>query len=274
MGRADFLSGRTRVVAILGDPIAQVKSPAGVTNAMFERGRDCVIVPIHVTAGHVAAFIAGASPVMNLDGLIATVPHKFAAYQACATTTPRARLLEAANVLRRNPDGTWHGDMVDGVGFVAAARAAGMRPEGARALLAGAGGAGSAIALALLEAGVESLAIHDADTVRREALIARLAALHPGRVHAGSADPTGIQVVVNATPAGMRAGDPLPFDASRLEAGAFVGDVITVPEVTPLLAAARARGCATVTGVGMFGAVLLEMVEFLLETGPLAQADA
>ena len=54
------------------------------------------------------------------------------------------------------------------------------------------------------------------------------------------------------TPLGMAAGDPLPIDISRLAAAVFVGDVVTVPEMTPLLMAAREKGCAIQTGVGMF----------------------
>ncbi len=265
------LTGATRVIAIFGDPIAQVKSPAGVTRALNQRGRDCVVIPAHVAPQDLDTFLRGATAARNFDGLIATVPHKFAAHAACASATDRANLLGAVNVMRRNPDGSWHGDMVDGLGFVAAMREAGGAPEGRRALLAGAGGAGSAIALALLDAGVASLAIHDGDAGRRDALVDRLQTRHAGRVRAGDADPAGCDIVVNATPAGMRTGDPLPVDAARLSRAMFVGDVITVPEITPLLAAARAAGCATQTGVGMFNAVSRLMVDFLLEAGPLAQ---
>ena len=264
------LSGATRVIAIFGDPIAQVKSPAGVTRALNQLGRNCVVIPAHVAPQELDAFLRGASAARNFDGLIATVPHKFAAHAACASATERAHTLGAVNVMRRNPDRTWHGDMVDGLGFVAAMREAGGAPEGKRALLAGAGGAGSAIALALLDAGVDNLAIHDGDAGRRDALIGRLRSRHAGRVVAGSANPDGCDIVVNASPAGMRADDPLPVDAARLARGMFVGDVITVPEITPLLAAARAAGCATQTGVGMFNAVSRLMVDFLLEAGPLS----
>lgn len=264
------LSGETRLVAIIGDPIAQVKSPAGVTAAMVERGRNAICVPIHVAPADVDAFVRGASLAKNLDGIIVTVPHKFAASAHCATATERARFLGAVNTLRRNADGTWHGDQVDGEGFVRGIRAAGCVTEGRRALMAGAGGAGSAIALAVLEAGVADLAIHDGDLARRDALIYRLRARHGATVRVGSADPTGCTLIVNATPAGMRAGDPLPFDADKLDAAMFVADVITKPAVTPLIEAARRKGCGTQVGAGMFAAVSTLMVEFLLAAGPPA----
>jgi shikimate dehydrogenase len=270
MNIAQTLNGATRVIGIIGDPIAQVKSPAGVTQSLINRSRNAVVVPWHVRSEHLAAFVQGASLARNLDGLIVTVPHKFDVYALCATATERAHFLGAVNILRRNADGSWHGDQADGEGFVQSIRHAGCQPEGQRALLAGAGGAGSAIALALLEAGVAELALHDDDVQRRDALLARLGQRYGGRVRAGSPDTRGFGVVVNATPAGMRASDPLPLDAAGLSPQAFVGDVITVPAVTPLIAAARERGCGTQIGTGMFAAVCELMVDFLLADGPLA----
>jgi len=270
MNIADVLDGATRLVAIIGDPIAQVKSPSGVTLSLIDRGCNAVVVPVHVTSADLTQFVNGASLARNLDGIIVTVPHKFDVYHLCATATPRAHFLRAVNLLRRNDDGGWHGDHADGVGFVEGIRKAGCRTEGRRALLVGAGGAGSAIALALLEAGVVELAIHDGDASRRDALIGRLRERHGHRVVVGNADPRGFAIVVNATPSGMRDGDPLPVDVNQLSADAFVGEVITVPAVTPLLAAARARGCGTQTGTGMFEAVCEHIVDFLLAAGPLA----
>jgi shikimate 5-dehydrogenase len=158
--------------------------------------------------------------------------------------------------------------MLDGVAMVGAIRAAGFEPAGKRALLVGAGGAGSAIALALLEVGVSFLALHDADVARRDRLLRDLAArggtTAPG---VGSPDPSGFDLVVNATPAGMRPGDPLPVLADRLDGSTFVADVVTAPEVTPLLEVARARGCGIQTGVGMFRAQQDLIADFLLGGG-------
>jgi shikimate dehydrogenase len=267
-----MLNGATRVVAIIGDPIAQVKAPAGVTQALQARGRNAIVVPIQVTSADVDAFIRGASLAGNFDGIIVTVPHKFAAYRHCATATDRAHLLGAVNTLRRNADGRWHGDQLDGAGFVEGIRAAGCNPRQQRALLAGAGGAGSAIALALLEAGVATLAVHDDDPTRRDALVERLGSRYGHAVRTGSANPAGYTLIVNATPAGMRAGDPFPIDVARLTADMFVGDVITAPAITPLIEAARRLGCKTQVGGGMFVAVSELVVDFLLAAGALRDA--
>lgn len=258
------LNGSTRVHFIVGDPIAQVKSPSGVTEAFEARGHNALCVPAHVAPDDLLVWLAGTSRARNVDGIIVTVPHKFAVFDLCATTSDRARFLKTVNTMRRNADGTWHGDMFDGMGFVSAMQAHGTQPAGKRALLVGAGGAGSAIAHALVVAGVSLLAIHDEDIARRDTLVTRLDGLQGVPVQAGSADPRGFDIVLNATPIGMKDGDPIPVDVSGLAPHMHVGCVITVPAETKLIAAARAQGCVTQTGADMFGQVRDLMVDFLL----------
>jgi shikimate dehydrogenase len=261
----DRYSGATRVIFIVGDPIAQVQSPLGVTQALRQRDADVIVVPAQVKSPDLAAFFALAERMPNVDGIIVTVPHKFDAAALCAHVTPRARSIGASNVVRRAADGRWEGDMCDGEGYVAGLRKAGCEPRGRRALLVGAGGAGSAIAHALVDAGVAALALHEADRGRREALAAKLRAYGPLVPGLGSADPSGFDLAINATPMGMKAGDPLPIDVARLSKDCFVGDVVTVPSVPPLIEAARARGCGTMTGAGMFEAVRDRLVDFYLQ---------
>ncbi|WP_027523728.1 shikimate dehydrogenase [Bradyrhizobium sp. Ec3.3] len=258
------LSGATRLYVIVGDPIAQVRSPAGLTAAFAARGHDGILVPVQVAPADLSGFLAVATRLKNLDGIVATIPHKFACYQACASATDRAHFLRTVNLMRRRADGGWHGDMVDGLGFVGAARAKGIDPEGMRSLLVGAGGAGSAIALALVEAGVREIAVHDASAERRDVLIEQLNRLGKGRALAGSVDPTGFDFVANATPAGMGEGDPLPVDVARLAPSTYCGCVITKPEVSPFIAAARKVGCVTATGTDMYQQHQSIMVDFLL----------
>lgn len=133
-----------------------------------------------------------------------------------------------------------------------------------RGLLVGAGGAGSAIAIALLEAGVSELVVHDADGSRAAALLGLLAGSGGGRVIAGAPDPAGCDLVFNATPMGMAAGDPLPVDAALLTSSMFVGDVIAGHGVTPFIRAAQAAGCKTADGGQMVEAVQDLMADFML----------
>jgi shikimate dehydrogenase len=257
-------SGATRLFVIIGDPIAQVRAPAGVSEAFVARGHDAILVPVQLAPADVSDFMSLASRLKNLDGIVATIPHKFACYQACASATARGHFLRAVNLIRRNRDGTWHGDMTDGLGFVGAARAKGIDPKGMRALLVGAGGAGSAIALALVEAGVSEIAIHDGVADRRDHLIAELNGLGKGRARIGSGDPAGYDFVANATPAGMKEGDPLPVDVAKLSASTYCGCVITKPEVSPFIEAARRTGCVTATGTDMYRQQEDIMLDFLL----------
>lgn len=241
-------SGATRLFPIIGDPIKYVEAPVRLTRTFGERDHDGICVPMQVPAGDLDAVMVGLTASRNVDGILVTMPHKFTAFAYCATSSERAKLLGVVSVIRRNPDGTWHGDMLDGLAFVKAQKDHGAQPEGARVLLVGAGGAGSAIASALLEAGVGELIIHDADELRVARLLELVKDFGKGRVSAGPPDPTGCDLVCNATPLGMEDGDPLPVDPALLTSSMFVGDVVAGHGVTPFLGAAQAAGCRTANG--------------------------
>ena len=157
------LNGATRIHVTIGDPIAQVKSPAGITQGFAARGHDAMMIPLQVKPADVEDFFRLAKKLPTLDGIVITVPHKPFAFRHCDTTTERARVLEVCNVMRRETDGRWTGDMTDGGGFIAALKRNSFDPKGKRALQIGAGGAGSAIALALTMEGA-SVTLCDLDT--------------------------------------------------------------------------------------------------------------
>lgn len=258
------LNGETRLFPIIGDPIIYVQSPARLTSGFAARGHSGICVPMQVPEGELERVMHGLTRIRNIDGLLVTMPHKFTAYTYCATRSERSRLLNVVSVMRRNADSSWHGDMLDGIAFVQAQKDQGAQPEGARVLLLGAGGAGSAIAIALLESGVRELIIHDTNAARIAELIALVADVGCGRVTAGPPDPTGCDMVCNATPLGMAEGDPLPVAADLLTPSMFVGDVIAGHGETPLLAAARAAGCKTANGDQMVEAAQEMMLDFML----------
>jgi shikimate dehydrogenase len=258
------LSGATRLFPIIGDPVKYVESPVRLTRTFAERGHNGMCVPMQVPAGDLDVVMAGLTATANVDGILVTMPHKFTAFPCCATSSGRARMLGVVSVIRRNPDGTWHGDMLDGLAFVKAQTDHGAHLEGARALLVGAGGAGSAIAIELLAAAVSVLVIHDADESRVTALLDLLADVGDGRVIAGPPDPAGCDLVFNATPMGMEDGDPLPVDAALLTPSMFVGDVIAGHGVTTFIKAAQAVGCKTANGGHMVEAVQDLMADFML----------
>jgi len=261
----EALNGETLLVPILGDPIAQVKSPAGVTQALEALGHNAVCVPMHVAPTDIAACFAALRSVRNVAGIIVTIPHKLAAFEACDEVTPRSAFLGSVNMMIRTADGRLVGDMSDGIGHVAAACARGCVYEGRRALLIGAGGAGTAIAHAAASAGLATLSIFDADAARATEVAGRLAdaGFKARAVSAADVVTERYDIVMNATPLGMRPADPLPYARERLAAGMFVSDVITKPDPSPLIVAARAAGCGTSTGVEMFGEVRDLIIAYL-----------
>ncbi|TKT75866.1 shikimate dehydrogenase [Aquamicrobium sp. LC103] len=255
-----MIKGSTRIVAIIGSPVAQVKSPENFNAAFAQSGTDVAMIAMDLAPEGVSDFLSMARRWKNLDGFVVTIPHKQAVAAGVDVITPRAALLGAANVVRREADGTLTGDMVDGLGFVEAARRNGFEPAGKRALVIGGGGAGSAIAHALCETGVASLALSDIDTARAERLAGLLHTEFPAtEISTQSGDLDALDLVANATPLGMKQGDPLPLAGealAELKASALVADVVTSPEVTPFLAAAQARGLSIQTGPQMAKAQL------------------
>lgn len=267
------LDGATRIFPIVGDPVAQVKSPGLLSDILARRGVNGAVIPAHVAPADFALCMDGMKRTQNIDGVIFTVPHKFAALEQCDAVSERARFAGSVNVMRKLPDGRWFGDNTDGMGFVRGVAAKGFDMTARRALLVGCGGAGSAIAYEILASGAASLAIHDADGERRDRVIGRLDERFPGRVTAGGSDPSGFDFVGNATPMGMRDTDPMPVEADRLAAGQFCGCVITKPAVPRWLAVAQSKGCGIMAGTGMFEAQADLLVDMLLGVNGAARPD-
>ena len=237
------IDGATRLYAIIGDPVSAVRSPE-VFNAMFERqGINAVMVALHVGAAEFATAWAGLKALRNLEGLVITMPHKVAATALVDVLGQTGRIVGAINAARREPDGRWTGDMFDGRGCVQGLRTQGHEVAGRKAFLLGVGGAGAAIAVALAEAGVGSLVVQDIDVAKRDRVVTRIAEGFPDvAVRPGFLTDEPFDLAINATPLGMKVGDPLPFDPTALPAATLVVDVIPKPEMTPLLERAAATG--------------------------------
>lgn len=214
-------------------------------------GVDAVLVPVHVRPEDLDSVVRGLQRVRNLDGLLVTVPHKVDVLRHAARHSRAASVARSANALRREPDGTWHADNFDGAGFLRGLVGAGHDPRRLRVTLVGVGGAGAAIAAALLGGGAR-VTLHDTDGTRAKDTAARLDPHWPGRVTASAAPDLGdADVVVNATPLGLRADDPLPFDPTALRAGTVVADIIMKPQQTRLLGTAAALGLPVHFGAPM-----------------------
>ena len=214
--------GATKLYGVIADPIEHVRATA-LFNAYFEQhSLDAVFVPFHVHPEGAAAALGGFRRMLNLHGVIVTIPHKTAFVDLVDEVLPTARLAGATNVIRPEPDGRWIGGNLDGMGFVNGLTDRIFPPMGRSFLVVGCGGAGSAIAATLIQSGITRLAIAELQRERAERLAARLSAATPDvpvNVFGANPDPAGYDVVVNATPLGMREDDPLPFDPARLSSG-------------------------------------------------------
>lgn len=262
-----MVSGFTQVVAVIGHPITQVKSPENFNHFFASQKMDKVMIPVDIAPEAVADYLNALRGWQNMSGILVTVPHKQRVAGLLDCLTPRARHLNAVNVVRKLADGRLEGDMLDGVGFQRAAAAHGFQPAGKRALLSGCGGVGSAIAWGLCEAGIQQLALYDRDDATRQRLENRLATHFPN-VHLSALPDslTEIDLLVNGSPAGMAGFDALPLPPSLLETLApttHVADVVTAPVNTPLLAFAHELGCSTQTGPEMALAQMQLMGQFI-----------
>ena len=257
-----MISGKTTLIAHIGYPTETFKAPL-IYNPWFDQhGIDAVVVPMGVKAEDYPTSLKSIFKFTNIRGALVTMPHKITTaglVDECSTT---AKIAGSANAILKRPDGTLLGDMFDGTGFTRGLRRKGFVFDGAKCLVIGSGGVGSAIAASLAADGVAALSLFDTNTASAEGLASRLTKYYPKlEVKITSTDPAGYDLVVNCTPLGMKPDDPLPFDVSRLSPSTFVGEVVMKTEITPLLQAAKDLGCRYQVGTDM----LFEMIPAYLE---------
>jgi shikimate dehydrogenase len=257
-----LIDGNTQLLAHLGFPTHSFKAPM-IYNPYFESiGVNAVVVPMGCRPDAFPALLRGLFALENIRGALITMPHKVGVVGLLDEVSPAARVAGACNAVKRTADGRLLGDQFDGEGFVRGLQRKGLDLSGAKALIVGCGGVGSAIAASLAGAKAAAVALFDVDPHAAQSLAQRVRTHYPHViVTAGSNDPAEFDLVVNATPLGMNEGDPLPVDISRLEARTFVGEVVMKSEMTAFLAAAQARGCRVQVGTDM----LFEMIPPYLE---------
>ena len=158
--------------------------------------------------------------------------------------------------------------MFDGMGFVHGALRKGEQLTGRSVVQFGAGGAGSAIACGLAGAGVKSIAVIDQDTAKAEALVGKLVQAFPKcAVSVAREAPAGFDMVVNASPVGMKAGDGLPGEIGRLDSDTLVGDVVILPDRSPMIRHAMECGCRYVDGREMMDGQVDALLAFFAAAG-------
>lgn len=258
------ISGHTRVLGILGDPIRQVKTPAKMNAHLSERGIDALMVPFHVTAHDLTEVMDALRKVRSIAGFVVTVPHKIAIMECCDDLDETARIAGAVNVIRRADDGALEGANYDGYGFVRSIRDKIGSVEGRSVYLYGAGGVARAIAASFASAGIDRLVICNRTEARAIELAEAIRQRFPGvMTSVGGPYPAAVDIAVNASSVGLRDEDPAPFSLADLSQDCLVADVIMQPLITRILAEAKGKGHPICTGDGMLEHQLAAFTRFL-----------
>jgi shikimate dehydrogenase len=257
-----MISGKTTLIAHLGYPTESFKAPL-IYNPWFDSKRiDAVVVPMGVKAEDYPAFFDKLFKLSNIRGALVTMPHKVTTVGLLDEASTAVKVAGSCNAVLLRSDGKIVGDMFDGEGFTRGLKRKGFDVKGRSCLVSGTGGVGSAIAASLAADGVGRMALFDTNKASAEGLASRLREHYPKmEVGSGSNDPAGFDLIVNATPLGMKPTDPLPFDVSRIASTTFVGEVVMKQEITPLLKAAQEIGCRSQVGTDM----LFEQIPAYLE---------
>lgn len=263
-----MLTGHTRVVGVIGDPIEHSRSPQMHNAAFAKAGLDYVYVPFHVRPDDLAQAIAGFKA-LNVVGINVTLPHKQAVIPYLTSISREAELIGAVNTLTFLEDGV-HGDNTDAPGVLKALEENGdlFVPVGEDIVVLGAGGAARAVVVAFALAGVASITIANRTTEKAIALAEEMQqkigvpmhgmGLTDARVPAAVRQST---LLVNTATASMDLTQPLLISTDWLQPNAIVYDIVYTPPVTPLMTAAAKRGCQTLGGIGMLihqGAIAFE----------------
>ena len=257
-----MITGRTTLIAHLGYPTEAFKAPM-IYNPWFEmKGIDAVVMPMGIQADDFPSFLKQLFKLTNIRGALVTMPHKVTTTRLVDELSVTAKVAGSSNAILRRPDGSLLGDMFDGAGFTRGMLRKGQTIAGKRALVVGSGGVGCAIAASLAAENLAAIGLFDASTASADALAGRLRENYPElEVLTGSKDPQGYDIIVNATPLGMKDNDPLPIDIDRVAPGTFVGEVVMRQEFTPLLVQAKQKGCPVQVGTDM----LFEQIPAYLE---------
>ncbi len=252
-----MISGSARLAGVAGWPITHSRSPRLHNFWLREYGIDGAYLPLAIAPENFEQAIR-ALPKLGFAGCNVTMPHKEAALRTVDRVDLAARRIGAVNTIVVAEDGGLDGSNTDAFGFIQALYqgAPKLAVSKGPAILIGAGGAAKAIAVALLDAGAPELVILNRTEARAQDLAQSLSDSLDGNIVVGnwakrSAQLANANVVVNSTNLGMQGQPPLDLALDDLAHGAVVMDAVYTPLLTPLLAAAQARGNSVVDGLGM-----------------------
>jgi shikimate dehydrogenase len=247
-----MISGRTRLLALIGQPVGHSLSPAMHNAAFAEDGLDFVYVCLDVDPEALPAAVLGLKA-LKFRGFNVTMPHKRAVVPLVDGLDDGARVSGAVNTVVIDASGM-RGYNTDGGGMVMACEEAGIELSGKSVLLLGSGGTASAIAVAFCKTGVSDLHIANRDTehaarLRDKLRLTGMEGISVGSLASLEHDAPDADVIVNATSLGMKEGDSLPLPPEYVQRGRAICDVVYRPgKETPLVRLAQERGVRVVAG--------------------------
>ena len=261
------ISGQTRIVGVIGDPVQHSRSPQMHNAAIVERKLDYVYVPFHVRSGELREAIEGFKA-LNVLGVNVTIPHKQTVMPILDDVSHEATLIGAANTLIFC-DGRVSGDNTDAQGFLRAMTEEGIDiPVGGSAVVLGAGGAARAVVVALALSGLGLITVANRTGWKAIQFEKNLATISETEISAVDLASNQLNsairsadLLVNTTSVGMQETDQLLIDPDSLNPGTIVYEIVYTPLETPLLRVAREKGCQTIGGIGMLvhqGAIAFE----------------
>jgi len=265
------ITGQTRIVGVIGDPVKHSCSPPMHNAAFREMGMDYVYVPFWIRPEHLPAAVEGFKA-MNVAGINITLPHKKAVLPLMDSVSQEAQLIGAVNTMVFK-NGMVEGHNTDARGLIASLREAGVDSvEGMNIVVLGAGGGALAVVTGLALAGAGGITIANRTTEKAVQLAETIGAKTGVQVEGVSLDDkhlseyiSGSHLLVSTITAGMDPSIPLVIDADWLHENLTVCDIVYVPPETNLLKAAAERGLKTIGGMGML--VNQGAISFHLWTG-------
>jgi shikimate dehydrogenase len=250
------ISGKTKVCALIGDPVEHTMSPAMHNAAYQKMGLDFVYLTFRVKPEQLSQAVAGFKA-LNVRGFNVTIPHKVAILPLLDSLDPLAEKIGAVNTVV-NDKGKLKGYNTDAEGFLRALTSGGFKPKAKSAVVLGAGGASRAISYILAKKGVRLTILNRAQELDwakdiacliRKELGKEVEVLELGNL-AGALN--GVDLLVNATSVGMSpSANVSPVPAGLLTKAPLVFDIVYNPSKTKLLKDAEAVGAKTVGGVDM-----------------------
>ncbi|WP_288401220.1 shikimate dehydrogenase [uncultured Acinetobacter sp.] len=261
-----IINGATKIIALIGDPIEKAKTPEMLNNLLADKGKlgEYLAVGFHIDEEHLSCAIQGIRSIENFVGAIVTMPHKTQILKLLDQVEPSVNVINASNVFIKKSTGSLYGYNFDGIGFINGLKKADFDVKGKNIVIIGAGGASASISYEVLKNECHTLTIMNRSIKNAKNLKQKLATKFPTSKIYLNKIIQSIDLLINATPIGMKESDPLPISEEIIQNSKFVADCIVTIEETLFLKTAK-NYCQTHHGKEMLNGQIHEILELFLE---------